>query len=301
MKKFLIVALAGASLFLTGCLATTGGGGGANSKDPWEQLGAQKFNDPAATQIRWQPSDLNFSKGKSVGDLNAVAVELAYGTNFKSLVEWLKQVPAGTAEARQRMRQLEARGGHFGGDPAQRFGAKLAHFSREGDLSNQIWLHARDSWGLWEFWLQENARGAKVNLEHVTMTSQKRNAIHTAGAWVVLYIAHQHALGNRAAGFDHLGEAWAGETMPGEMQGANVLDNVGCGQAAWTAWLTASLRTMNFRGMDATRAGTVKSSYFHKTGGWPAAKCEAFVENWPEFTQLQIKRFQAMGERGGRR
>lgn len=295
MKKIAAIFGVVLAMVLSGCAG--GGGTVADPQKPWTALDAQRWNDPAATQVRWKPSDLDWKAGsnKSLADINEIAMELAYNTNWPTLVKFFEGVPPGRKDLRDEIFSKEVQGGHFrGSNPVEGWASKLALMSKNGDLSGQLWLQASQrGWSAWasvierqENWQRTNTKRLDARSIPLEFVPVKRELINARGAWVVLWLAHQQALGNRAL-VDHLGEVWDGSSKFD--LGKEALDSVGCGHHAYIAWMASNLRNLNWNGLG--RETGVKPSYFFKVSGWPKSKCEALVENWPEYTQVQIQRF----------
>jgi hypothetical protein len=299
MKKLAAIFGVVVAMILSGCAGR--GGTVADPQKPWLDLAAQRWNDPTATSVRWTPADLDWKagSGRSLNDVNEIAMELAYNTNWKTLVKFFEGVPPGRKDLREEIFAKEVQGGHFVGDnPVHAWAAKLSLMSKNGDLSGQIWLQASQrGWNEWgsEISRLEMSSGMNKNATFFHFKPVKQEMIGERGAWVVLWLAHQQSLGNRKA-VDHLGEDWSsvGQAQEG---GVRALDGVGCGHHSYIAWLTANLRNLNWDGIGRDGRGEMSTSHFRDVGGWSKSKCNALIENWPEYAQAQIDRFNSFPRR----
>lgn len=298
MKKLATILGVVAAMVLSGCAGK--GGTVADPQKPWLNLDAQRWNDPNATQVRWKPSDLDWKVGsnKSLNDVNEIAMELAYNTNWQTLVKFFDGVPPGRKDLRQEIFEKEVRGGHFtGNNPVHVWASKLSLMSKNGDLSGQIWLQSSHrGWQAWGSLIEQSQMTSRLNptAAHFQFKPVKLDMINERGAWVVLWLAHQQSLGNRGV-LDHLNEDWS--DVGQSSRGLKALDSVGCGHHAYLAWMTSNLRNLNWDGIDRDGQGEMKTSHFRDVGGWSKSKCNALINNWPEYSQFQIDRFNSFPRR----
>lgn len=284
MRKTGIILLVMATALFGGCATSAGE---TTAEKTWDSRSAQRWNDPAATAIRFSPADLLWGHGKSHGEVNEIAKELAYNTNWNALVEFFREVPLPNPELRAKMLGVERSVG-FGESSSELrdFPGRLSFFKT--DLGGQIWVQAsHHGWRAWRRVISVTADRNRVNENHPSFDNVKQNVGNERGAWQVLYLALLQAHGHRGL-VDHTGEDWSRQQAHGYV-GVKVLDFVGCADVAAVAYHLSNLKKLNWDGLGRE---TKTESWFRKQPAiWSAEKCNSFVSNWPEYTQAQINRF----------